>query len=134
MEASFSKSTMREFFFWLVLILMLVLGATALGPLWGGVAEASHFRYGHYNWHPTGAPNQIDFVLQNAFRRNANPCVDVTTNTTTACTAPDTFPAVGDVIVEFTGFTTFDFGDASTPAGSPLGPLYYLVTSIDPVN
>jgi len=36
--------------------------------------------------------------------------------------------------VEFTGFTTFDFGDASTPAGSPLGPLYYLVTSIDPVN
>ena len=115
---------------WFLLILVAAIGIGSLAT----PAEASHFRYGHTSWRQTGITNQIDFTVQNAFRRDANPCVNVTTNTTTACTAPDTFPAVGDVIVEFTGFTTFDFGDASTPAGSPLGPLYYLVTSIDPVN
>jgi hypothetical protein len=116
-----------------MLLNIMALGIVAANGLWGGVAEASHYRYGHTSWRPTGVTNQIDFTVQNAFRRDANPCVDVTTNTTVPCTGGGD-PLVGDVIVEFTGGTTFDFGDLSTPAGSPLGPLYYVVTSIDPVN
>jgi uncharacterized repeat protein (TIGR01451 family) len=41
-------------------------------------------------------------------------------------------PGVGDVIVENIGGTVFSPGDGSGTIGSPLGPLEYLVTAIDP--
>jgi len=109
----------------------MVIGSCLMLP---GLAEASHFRYAHYSfsWQPAGG-NTIDFALHAGFRRTANPCVDTTTNTTIPCTAPDGQPAVGDVIVEFTGNTTFNAGDG-TVFGSPLGPLYFQVTAIDPAN
>ncbi len=58
--------------------------AVVLGLLIVQAAGASHFRYGSYSWVPAGG-NTIDFSLQNVWRRSANPCVDVTTNTTVAC-------------------------------------------------
>jgi uncharacterized repeat protein (TIGR01451 family) len=93
-------------------------------------ANASHFRYGHYFWSPLSGSG-IEFTLQNAWRRDANPCIDPATQTAVACSAPDGLPAVGDVILESTGGTTFSTGDGSV-IGSPLGPLEYLVTAIDP--
>jgi hypothetical protein len=110
---------------------MLPLALWAVGAASPAGATHSHFRYGHYTWVP-GAGNDIVFTVQNGWRRTANSCVDVSTNQYTSCSAPDGYPAVGDVIVEDTGGTVFDPGDGSPVIGSPLGPLYYLVTSIDP--
>jgi hypothetical protein len=50
------------------------------------------------------------------------------------CTGPGGLPGVGDVIAEFIGLTQFSWGDGSAPVGSPLGPLLYVVNSIDPAN
>jgi hypothetical protein len=115
---------------WLLLVLV--------AGLWSLIASegalASHFRYGHFNWRPAASANTIEFTLQNAFRRSANPCVDPATSSTTSCSAPDGMPAIGDVIVEFTGGTTFNPGDASGTIGSPMGPLMYQVAAIDPAN
>jgi hypothetical protein len=117
---------------WFLLILVVAIGIGILEGLLATPAEASHFRYGHTNWQPAGGTT-IDFTVQNAWRRDANPCVNTITNTTVPCTGPGGQPGIGDVIVEFTGFTQFDPGDG-TLFGSPLGPLYYVVTSIDPAN
>jgi hypothetical protein len=115
---------------WLTLVL--VIGAWSLIASEG--ALASHFRYGHYNWQPAATANTIDFTIQNAFRRSANPCVDLATNTTKPCSAPDGMPAVGDIIVENTGGTVFDPGDSTGTIGSPMGALLYQVAAIDPAN
>jgi uncharacterized repeat protein (TIGR01451 family) len=104
-----------------------VLGATAEG------ANASHFRYGHYSWKPLGGTD-IEFTLQNAYRRDGYSCIDPAAQAATACTAPDSMPGVGDVIVENIGNTMFDPGDGTAAIGSPLGPLEYLVTAIDPAQ
>lgn len=98
----------------------------------------THFRYGHYTWVPSGG-NTIEFTLQNAWRRNAysssnGRCIDTVTLFSVPCSEPDGFPGIGDVVVEIQGYTLFDPGDGSGTVGSPLGPLMYLVTSIDPVN
>jgi hypothetical protein len=114
---------------WAVLVIVMALWALATA----GQASASHFRYGHYNWHPV-AGNTIDFTIQNAFRRDGYSCVStVSPHPTVPCTGPGGAPGIGDVIEEFIGFTTFSPGD-STTIGSPLGPLMYVVTSIDPAN
>lgn len=121
---------------WFLLILVAAIGMSSLAGFLATPAEASHFRYGHSNWQPQPAvgPNTIDFTLQNAWRRDANPCVSTITNTTVPCTGLDGLPAIGDVIAEFTGNTQFDPGDGIAIFGSPQGPLYYVVTSIDPAN
>jgi uncharacterized repeat protein (TIGR01451 family) len=112
--------------------------AIALAAVWAllgaGVqpANASHFRYGHYFWKSLGG-SDIEFTLQNAWRRSANPCIDPATQSTVACSAPDGLPAVGDVIVENTGGTNFSTGDGGT-ISSPMGALEYLVTAIDPAQ
>lgn len=94
--------------------------------------EHTHFRYGHYSWETAGG-NTIEFTLQNAFRRNGYSCVDPGTLGTVACPTADGFPGVGDVFSEFIGGTRFFPGDGAV-IGSPLGPLLYVVTSIDPTN
>lgn len=95
-------------------------------------SHATHYRYWHYNWKPVSG-NTIEFSLPSAFRRNGYMCYDPATLTSVACSEPDGRPGVGDVIVEYIGSTRFNFGDG-TDAGSPLYPLMYLVTSIDPAN
>jgi hypothetical protein len=113
--------------------LLLVLVTSVLSLIATEGALASHFRYGHYNWQPVSG-NTIDFTLQNAFRRDSYGCYSTVTLSPTACTGPGGGPGVGDVIVEFTGGTTFNPGDGTGTIGSPLGPLMFLVTSIDPAN
>src|SRR5437867_12278441 len=100
-----------------VLLLVLATGSWNL-------VNATHFRYGHIVWN-TGSGNTINFTIQNAWRRNdyGGVCVNTTTLTFVPCTGSDGLPAVGDVIVEFIGDTRFFPGDASTPKGSPFGPL-----------
>ena len=94
-------------------------------------AEATHFRYGHYTWEP-GSGTAVSFTLQNAFKRSVYfmTCVNLTTLQDQSCSAEDGYPAVGDVIRESVGGTTFDPGDQMTIGGDAL---LYLVTSIDPV-
>lgn len=115
----------------LIAIVALVALVIAGNP---GPAEADHFRYGHYNWHPAGGTT-IDFSLQDAFTRDqyGSDCVNTVTLMPIPCTGPGGFPGVGDVIAEFEGFTTLHPGDL-TIIGSPIGPLLYLVTSIDVAN
>jgi hypothetical protein len=104
-----------------------LLGATA------EVANASHFRYGHYFWQPLSGTD-IEFTLQNAFKRDSYSCIDPASQAAIACTATDSLPGVGDVILENVGNTMFSPGDGSAAIGSPLGPLEYLVTAIDPAE
>ncbi len=100
-------------------------------------ALATHFRYGHVTWQSTTG-RTVEFTVQAAFRRNNvpsfNPCINVANNQNKTCSAPDGFPAVGDVILESIGGTQLDFGDSTPLAGSPRGGLYFLVTSIDVAN
>lgn len=97
-------------------------------------AVATHFRYGHISWTP-GSGNTINFTIQNAWRHNGyTSCVNTTTLTLVPCNGPGGLPAVGDVIHEFIGATTFTPGDGSPPKGSGFGPFLYLVTAIDPAN
>jgi cysteine-rich repeat protein len=118
----------------------LVSGATLVASmvLAGGLAHATHFRHGHISWTVVGG-NTVEFTVQNSWRRNDNPsfnpCINVATLATTACTGPSGFPAPGDVIREDIGDTVFNFGDGSPTVGSPgNNGLLYLVTSIDPTN
>jgi hypothetical protein len=113
--------------------LLMLFSLWAVLCLFGGTAAATHFRYGHYTWRPTTG-NSIEFILQNAFRRNGYNCINPATLAVLPCSAPDGQPGVGDVFVEFIGATQFNPGDGTAPVGSPLGPLMYLVTSIDPDN
>ena len=115
---------------WLVFLMTLVVWA-AIGA---ASAYASHFRYGHYSWQSAAAPNTINFTIQTAFRRDGYACYSTTTLSTVPCSAPDGHPGVGDVFAEFIGGTVFNPGDGSPSIGSPLGPLMYVVTSIDPAK
>src|SRR5436309_903693 len=109
----------------------------------GQPAYATHFRYGHINWAPVSGTT-IQFTIQNSFRRSVGPpeayeCIDPATVapgtvTTIPCSAADGLPGPGDVFVEDIGFTQLLPGDDSDPIGSPLGPLLYVITSIDPTN
>lgn len=92
----------------------------------------THFRYGHYSWRPAGGTT-IEFTIQNGFRRNGYSCIDPSTLAGTSCSGGDGLPGAGDMFAEFIGFTQFFPGDGSLIA-SPVGPLLYVVTSIDPAN
>ncbi len=129
--------------YYFVSTIILIFAAWAMLGGGGDTAYAdddghTHFRYGLYSWSSVGG-NTIEFELQNAWRRTAystgnGRCIDLATLGSIACSEPDGFAGVGDVVVEFQGFTLFDPGDGSPSVGSPLGPLMYLVTSIDPAN
>src|SRR5947209_18675306 len=82
------------------------------------LANATHFRYGHYTWKPVGG-NTIQFTIQNAFRRDGYPCVSLSNLTFIPCTGPGGLAGVGDIVPEFIGFTLFNPGDASVAIGSP---------------
>jgi cysteine-rich repeat protein len=113
----------------------LLIAALALGI--PPAARATHFRYSQISWTPA-AGNAIDFTVQSSWRRSNtpsfNPCINVATNAVIPCSGVDGLAMPGDVIREDIGDTQLIFGDSSSPAGSPGGPLYYLVTSIDPTN
>lgn len=100
---------------------------------------ATHFRNGFFGWKPLGG-NSIAFTLQDSWRLDAYTTASGRCRKATAplvpvaCTGPGGHAGVGDLIVEFQGGTTFDFGDGSPILGSPAGPLMYLVTSVDPAN
>lgn len=113
--------------------LLALLSLWALLFVFAGKAAATHFRYGHYTWKPISG-NTVEFSIQNAFRRNGYSCRNPGTLAVVPCSTPDGLPGGGDIFVEFIGATQFNPGDGSTPVGSPLGPLMYLVTSIDPDN
>jgi cysteine-rich repeat protein len=118
----------------------LLLGVIA--SFFSGTAWATHYRYGRITWTAAGG-NTIEFTIENSWRRSAystnnNRCRDVSQPTLPSkpCGGPDGFPAVGDVIMEAqgaSGGTVFNPGQGSS-IGSPLGPLLYLVTAIDPAN
>lgn len=82
--------------------------------------------------------NTVQFTIQNAWRRSTSPwlaysCIDPATFATVPCSAPDGLPGPGDVFYEYGGGTQLSTGDVGV-IGSPLGPLLYVVTSIDPIN
>jgi hypothetical protein len=66
----------------------------------------SHFRFSHLNWVPTGNPNEVEFEIFQAVRRDG------------ACgpgpfTGPGGLPGIGDICIENQGPTIFEFGDAT---------------------
>ena len=83
------------------------------GPL-AGQAGASHFRGTDVSWVGTGG-NNADFTVKSSFIRSGY-----------TGTAPDGFPAIGDIISENIGPTAFDYGDAT---GTPT--LQYRVDAIN---
>lgn len=127
------------------------LALAVLASLSPSTASATHFRYGHITWQPLGG-NSVEFTAQNVWRRDAygagpdavyqsseNRCVDGSF-ATVACTGPNNYAGVGDLIHETQGSTALQFGDTSTFAktigsgGSARTGLIYYITSIDPVN
>jgi hypothetical protein len=117
-------------------LLGLLVAAALLGRV--PAAEATHFRYSHISWSVVSG-STVEFTVQSSWRRSNtpsfNPCVNPATNTTVPCTGSGGLPAPGDVIREDIGDTRFFFGDSSPSVGSGAsGGLFYLVTSIDPVN
>jgi hypothetical protein len=94
-------------------LFLLLLGWNVLCP---DTLLATHFRFGHLNWQPTGKSGEVEFHLVNGFRRND---IDYPGS------APDGFTQTGDIISEDIGDTAFSFGDgsASTPR------LQYVVTA-----
>ncbi len=112
-----------------LLILCCFTVMTVVVDLWGllegspSVAQASHFRYAHYNWSPIGGTT-VEFTLQQAWRRSAFSCVDPNTLLFTACSAEDGNPDIGDFIRP----GAFRPGD-----GSSLN-LSWQVTSVDKAN
>lgn len=116
----------------------LAAAAAALVLQHAAPASATHFRYGHLTWSAL-AGNSVEFTLQATFRRDNSPsfdpCVNPSTNTIVPCSGGDGFPLPGDVIREDVGDARLNFGDGSPTVGSPgNGGLFYLVTSVDPVN
>lgn len=99
------------------------------------VALATHERATSISWNPLGG-NTVEFEIQGSWRRSAySSCRDPQDlSPSIACTGPDGFPGVGDVIEEGVGDTEFNPGDGSPAIGSPIGPLLYVVTSIDDEN
>ncbi|MFC1681445.1 hypothetical protein ACFL1S_06655, partial [Pseudomonadota bacterium] len=84
-------------------------------------AQATHFRYGHLQWSPTGATSgggtEVSFHLDNSFRRGY------------PGSAPDGGLAVGDTFLETIGATRLYFGD-----GTSTGTLTYKVDAINVVE
>ncbi len=107
-DRSLIKSTAQLLLMRFLLPLLLLLGATL-------PAQASHFRYGTVSWEPTATTGQVKFTIVDAFRRSAY-----------TGTASDGRPAIGNIITENTGATSFSFGD-----GGNTGTLQYIVTAID---
>jgi len=114
--------------------------ALAALALAGGIrpAFATHFRYSHISWSVLSGTT-VEFTVQSSWRRSNtpsfNPCVNPTTNTVIPCSGSGGLPAPGDVIREDIGDTRLDFGDGSPTVGSgSSGGMFYLVTSIDPVD
>jgi hypothetical protein len=87
--------------------------------------QATHGRYGQITWTPlTG--NTVEFTAQTAWRRSfPTGCVDPQTLVSTACTGPDGFPAIGDIVP---ALYALEFGD------NTLQDVYSVVTSIDVDN
>ena len=101
-------------------------------------ALATHFRYTHISWSVLSGTT-VEFSVQSSFRRSNtpsfNPCVNPVSNTVIPCAGAGGLPNVNDVIREDIGDTRFFFGDGSPSVGSGTsGGLFYLVTSVDPVN
>ena len=92
--------------------------AALIDALGNELAEAhfhgSHFRYGHLTWRPIG-PRTAEFTLTNAFRRTGY-----------SGSGGDGRPVTGDIITEFVGGTSLNFGDGATT-----GTLQYEVTAFD---
>lgn len=79
-------------------MLTIMLAVLATGA---SVASASHFRGGQITWKRSSAqPSKVDFQVTGSFRRDGY-----------SGTASDGYAAVGDVIDEDIGGTSFDFGD-----------------------
>ncbi len=124
-----------------IVCLVLVFGALLSSK--GLPAHASHFRFTTISWVPQpGGGTGIQFTILSSWRRSGYfDCVALTTPLTTIpCSAADGFPAVGDIILEDIGGTTFQVCDNTVSPCDPgdvksIGsPLLYRVTSIDPVN
>jgi cysteine-rich repeat protein/parallel beta-helix repeat protein len=122
-----------------VLWLAMLSAIVALAP---PTAHATHERAALITWAPTTG-NAVEFTITGAWRRSAYSTANGrcrNPNDTTApvlgsipCTGAGGFAGPGDVIVELQGGTQFNPGEGSN-IGSPLGPLLYVVTSVDPVN
>jgi len=85
-------------------------------------AEATHFRYGHIHWSPTGVPvtgggTEVVFRVDDSFRRGY------------PGTASDGGLAVGDTFSETIGGTSLIFGD-----GAQTGRMIYKVDAINIVE
>lgn len=113
-----------------VLPLILLIPFSLLLP--PSLAEATHFRGAEISWLPNGGTS-IQFSVTTAFRRDGYSCINPSTLGNKPCSASDGLPGEGDLIEEYIGGSIFEFGDGSS-LGSPLGPLIYEVTSIDPTN
>lgn len=88
-------------------------------------AGATHFRYSHITWKPTGAPGEVVFRVSSSFRRGA----PGTFAFGYTGTATDGGLAVGDTFDEYIGATRLFFGDGgSTPV------LIYKVDAINTVE
>lgn len=77
------------------------------------VAYATYFRYGHISWSRGSGPNEVNFTVDQAWRRDAF-----------GGTGADGLPVVGDTIQPDTLF----FGDGTSV------PIDLVVTSIDPAD
>ena len=111
--------------------------AMVLGVIVVQSVFATHFRYGHTTWHSTGG-NKVEVTIQNGWRRDADGCVSktvfVSAATRVPCTGASGLAGVGDIIVEETGGSQWNWGAGGTTSqvvGSPYGPLLYKVTSVD---
>lgn len=102
------------------------------------IAQATHFRYGHFSWANGITANSVELKIQNAWRLDgySRSCVRLVTLTLTLtpCTGVLGRPGVGDAVYEDIGRSRLNWGDGSSPVGSIFGGLLYLVTSVDPAN
>jgi hypothetical protein len=107
------KDYFKNYFTWVAIFFV------ALFTLQTEQADASHFRYGHLTWQKVqGTSATARFTLVNAFRRDGY-----------FGSAPDGFPAVGDIITETIGGTVLFFGDFTNTS-----VLQYKVKAIDVTN
>ena len=88
-------------------------------------ADASHFRYSHITWRPTGAPGEVVFTISSAFRRGA----PGTHPLSYIGTASDGGLTVGDTFTEYIGATRLYYGD-----GGSTTTLTYQVDAINTVE
>lgn len=110
----------------------LLAAALILGIFATSSAHATHHRYGHISWTPGANPNEVNFVIHNAWRRNQGVCIDPNTGGIIGCTGPGGLPGVGDIHRQGVSSPSFVFGDGTT--FSTAGGILHVVTSIDEVN